>query len=94
LKEIRLKRPLNRGLDEGGRRKKMAVIAQPQRITGLVSENHKEKSEERTTKNQSIMDRIFSFLFPEWLIRMGEESMPPYVTQMGEEMRAMYDKEG
>ena len=51
----------------------MAVIAQPQRIMGLVFGNQVE-----VTESQSLMTRITNFLYPGWVIQMAEDLRETY----------------
>jgi len=69
---------LEPGLEEGGRRSRMAVVAKPQKINGLVLENQVETSKVKAVKSQSLLERFISFLYPAWAVQMSEDLYERY----------------
>jgi hypothetical protein len=59
------------GLEEGRRRQYMAVIAEPQKISGLTFE--RQVAMPKVRENLTLMAKIASFLYPDWVIQMGED---------------------
>jgi hypothetical protein len=59
------------GLEEGRRRLNMAVIAEPQKINGLTFE--RQVAMPKVKENLTLMAKIASSLYPDWVIQMGED---------------------
>ncbi len=49
----------------------MAVIAEPQKINGLTFE--RQVAMPKVKGNLSLMATIASFLYPDWVVQMGED---------------------
>ena len=49
----------------------MAVIAEPQKINGLTFES--QVAMPKVKGNLSLMAKIASFLYPDWVVQMGED---------------------
>jgi hypothetical protein len=49
----------------------MAVIAEPQKINGLTFES--QVAMPKVKGNLSLMATIASFLYPDWVVQMGED---------------------
>ena len=56
----------------------MAVIAQPQRISGIVFENKVTEKRVKLAESQSLMTRIANFLYPAWAVQLAEDLRETY----------------